>query len=75
MNTSPILHFISPPVPYFIDCGRTFFHVDEQHISRNQIGVFDLMVVTKGTLHIGEGMLEWTIQKGEAFILRPDASH
>ncbi|KRE36296.1 hypothetical protein [Paenibacillus sp. Soil724D2] len=46
----------SLPVPYFIDCGRTFFHVDKQHISRNQVGVFDLMVVTKGTLHIGEGV-------------------
>lgn len=75
MNTSPILHFISPPVPYFIDCGRAFFHVGDQHISRNQIGVFDLMVVTKGTLQIGEGMSEWKIQKGEAFILKPDASH
>ncbi|WP_246321158.1 AraC family transcriptional regulator [Paenibacillus germinis] len=75
MMNSPILHFISPPIPYFIDCGRFQYQEGEQHVSRSQIGVFDLMVVTKGTLHVGEGTSEWTIQKGEAFILRPDASH
>ncbi|MDQ0874881.1 AraC-like DNA-binding protein [Paenibacillus sp. V4I3] len=75
MMNSPILHFISPPIPYFIDCGRFQYREGEQHVSRSQIGAFDLMVVTKGTLHVGEGTSEWAIQKGEALILRPDASH
>ncbi|GGH15038.1 helix-turn-helix domain-containing protein [Paenibacillus segetis] len=73
--SSPILHFISPPIPYFIDCGRAFYCVGERHVSRNSIGVFDLVVVTKGTLCLGEGETEWIIQEGESFILRPDASH
>ncbi|RKP53054.1 AraC family transcriptional regulator [Cohnella endophytica] len=73
--SSPILHFISPPIPYFIDCGRAYYGEGERHITRNNIGVFDLVVVTKGTLHLGEGSSEWTIGTGESFILRPDASH
>ncbi|WP_040949882.1 AraC family transcriptional regulator [Gorillibacterium massiliense] len=73
--SSPILHFVSPPIPYFIDCGRTFYNPGETHIRRNSIGVFDVIVVTKGTLGLGEGSQEWTIQQGEAFILRPDAVH
>jgi len=73
--SSPILHFISPPIPYFIDCGRAFYREGERHIARNNIGVFDLVVVTKGTLHLGEGPSERTIETGESFILRPDASH
>jgi AraC-like DNA-binding protein len=72
---SPILHFISPPVPYFIDCGRAFYRAGERHVSRSSIGVFDLVVVTQGALSLGEGANEWTIEAGEAFILRPDASH
>lgn len=70
-----ILHFISPPVPYFIDCGRAFYRAGECHVSRSNIGVFDLVVVTRGALNIGEGENEWTIETGEAFILRPDANH
>ncbi|QMV43115.1 helix-turn-helix transcriptional regulator [Cohnella cholangitidis] len=73
--SSPILHFISPPVPYFIDCGRAYYNAGERHISRNNIGVFDLVVVAKGKLNIGEGSNEWGIEEGEAFILRPDANH
>jgi AraC-like DNA-binding protein len=73
--SSSILHFISPPVPYFIDCGRAFYHEGERHIARNNIGVFDLVVVTKGTLYLGEGSNERTIETGESFILRPDVSH
>ncbi|WP_438349704.1 helix-turn-helix domain-containing protein [Paenibacillus sp. FA6] len=73
--SSPILHFISPPIPYFIDCGRAFYRAGERHVSRSNIGVFDLVVVTQGMLRLGEGENEWEIQEGEAFILRPDANH
>ncbi|WP_244163220.1 AraC family transcriptional regulator [Paenibacillus pectinilyticus] len=79
METIPseisILHFISPPVPYFIDCGRAYYREGERHISRNSIGVFDFIVVKKGSLHLGEDGHEWVIQPGEAFILRPDSNH
>ncbi|WP_372629289.1 AraC family transcriptional regulator [Cohnella sp.] len=71
----PILHFVSPPVPYFIDCGKHAYAPGERHISRNSIGVFDLIVVTKGELFLGENTKEWKISQGEALILRPDAYH
>ncbi len=72
---SAIFHFISPPIPYFIDCGRAFYEAGDRHISRNNIGVFDLIMVKRGTLYIGEGAKEWEIAEGEAFILRPDTNH
>jgi AraC-like DNA-binding protein len=73
--SSSILHFISPPIPYFIDCGRAFYRAGECHVSRSSIGVFDLVVVAKGSLSLGEGNEQWNIKEGEAFILRPDAAH
>ncbi|MEK4509085.1 AraC family transcriptional regulator [Paenibacillus sp. FSL K6-2524] len=74
MNSS-ILHFISPPIPYFLDCGRATFDIGERHITRNGIGVFDLIVITKGALTIGENDREWELQQGEGLILKPDAIH
>jgi len=72
---SPILHFISPPVPYFIDCGRAYYRAGDKHVSRSAIGVFDLVVVTKGKIGIGEGPNEWSVEKGECIVLRPDGNH
>ncbi|WP_438444740.1 helix-turn-helix domain-containing protein [Gorillibacterium sp. sgz5001074] len=72
---SGILHFLTPPIPYFIDCGLAVFEAGECHISRNQMGSFDLIVVTKGTLPIGEADSSWELTPGEALILRPDAHH
>lgn len=74
MNGS-ILHFISPPIPYFVDCGRSSFRPGEQHIRRNNIGVFDLVAVLRGSLSICEEEEIWELQEGEALVLRPDALH
>lgn len=72
---SPILHFITPPIPYFIDCGRARYEAGEYHISRSDIGVFDLIVVTRGSLAISENGNEWLLNQGEALILKPDGHH
>ncbi|MDQ0169287.1 AraC-like DNA-binding protein [Paenibacillus tundrae] len=72
---SPILHFITPPIPYFIDCGRAYYEAGEYHISRSDIGVFDLIVVTRGSLAISENGTEWLLEQGEALILKPDGHH
>jgi len=72
---SPILHFITPPIPYFIDCGRACYQAGEYHISRSDIGVFDLIVVTRGSLAISENGTEWILNQGEALILKPDGHH
>ncbi|WP_058303627.1 helix-turn-helix transcriptional regulator [Gorillibacterium timonense] len=73
--SSPILHFISPPIPYFVDCGHAAYSAGDTHISRNCIGVFDLIVVEKGVLPIGEDHLNWELKEGESLILRPDGHH
>ncbi len=72
---SPILHFITPPIPYFIDCGRAYYEAGEYHISRSDIGVFDLIVVTRGALAVNENGTEWRLQEGDALILMPDGHH
>lgn len=72
---SPILSFITPPIPYFIDCGRAHYNAGDYHISRNCIGVFDLIIVKKGTLPIAENEVHWELKEGEFLILRPDAHH
>ncbi|MNO17867.1 Bifunctional transcriptional activator/DNA repair enzyme AdaA [compost metagenome] len=77
--SSSILQFITPPIPYFIDCGKAAYEVGDRHVNRERMGLFDLIVVTKGTLLIGEQAdstdNQWEIRQGEALILRPDAYH
>ncbi|MFC4597612.1 AraC family transcriptional regulator [Cohnella hongkongensis] len=73
--SSAILHFISPPIPYFVDCGHTYYGVGDTHIDRNYIRVFDLIVVRKGVLPIGENGQNWELQEGEGLILLPDGHH
>ncbi|WP_138754247.1 helix-turn-helix transcriptional regulator [Paenibacillus sinopodophylli] len=70
-----IMHFVTPPIPYFIDNGKRTFLQGERHVSRYSISVFDIIIVTRGKLHIGENDNEWTLCKDEAIILRPDAYH
>ena len=72
---SAILHFISPPIPYFVDFGYASYGVGDSHIERNGIQVFDLIVVRKGMLSIGENDLSWDIREGEGFILLPNGHH
>jgi AraC-like DNA-binding protein len=74
MNSS-ILTFLFPPVPHFIDCGTKTFPPGEGHLNRIGYGVFDLVVVTKGRLFIGEENNKWTLEKDEGLFLRPDLSH
>lgn len=70
-----ILHFIAPPIPYFIDCGQAAYAPGEQHIARHSLGVFDLIAVEKGSLAIGEDGQEWLLQEGDMLVLRPDGHH
>lgn len=70
-----IMHFVTPPIPYFIDSGKHTFLPGERHVSRYSINVFDIIIITKGKLFIGENDNEWILHKNEAMILRPDAHH
>lgn len=73
--TTPVLQFISPPFPFFIDCGQASYTPGERHISRANLDVFDLIAVDKGALSIGEDGREWVIEEGEIIVLRPNGRH
>ncbi|MBM7568824.1 helix-turn-helix transcriptional regulator [Paenibacillus sacheonensis] len=64
-----------PPLPHFLTAGQDVFPPGSQHVERQQIGVFDLIVVTGGALHIGEAGTNKRVGPGQALILRPDLHH
>lgn len=72
---SAILHFLSPPIPYFVDCGHASYGVGDTHIDRNCVGIFDLIVVRKGVLPIGENGHTWELEEGEGLVLLPNGHH
>lgn len=70
-----IFQFIIPPLPHFLFCGEDTYFKDNSHPNRRNIGLFDLIVVTQGTLYISEEDLDWIVEGGNALILRPDKYH
>ncbi|WP_336771893.1 AraC family transcriptional regulator [Paenibacillus sp. MMO-58] len=64
-----------PPMPYYIAIGQTVYKPGEQHPNRRNLGLFDLLWVTKGTLFIGEEDKQWEVKAGEALLLLPDRYH
>jgi len=74
MDTT-VINFMSPPIPYFIGCGIEHYEIGGKHIQRFNIGVFDFVVVVKGSLFIGEEEHKWVLRENEALILCPDRHH
>ncbi|QAY67140.1 AraC family transcriptional regulator [Paenibacillus protaetiae] len=70
-----LLTFRSPPLPFFIESNRVEYSPGQEHPNRNQLGVFDMLFVNEGALHIGENGREWSLSAGDMLILRPDAWH
>lgn len=71
----PIIEFTAPPLPHYIVSGTSLVPIEGKHPSRFNIGVFDLLVVTKGCLYVGEEGRDYEITEGHAMILRPDSHH
>lgn len=70
-----MLRFTSPPMPHFIVGGEDTYPVGGMHASRSRIGVFDLIAVTRGALHMEEEGEARDVPAGHYVILRPDFSH
>lgn len=64
-----------PPMPYYTATGQTAYKPGEQHPNRRNLGLFDLLWVTKGTLYIGEEDKQWEVKAGETLLLLPDRYH
>jgi AraC-like DNA-binding protein len=69
------LRFLAPPLPHFITAAEDTYQPGEAHPRRTAIGVFDMLIVTKGCLPLGEGDDEWEVSAGQGVILRPDMTH
>ncbi|MBB3111641.1 AraC-like DNA-binding protein [Paenibacillus phyllosphaerae] len=70
-----MIQFLSPPLPHFICCGEDTYPIGGRHPDRSSIGVFDLLVVTRGCLHLSEDPLSLTVPAGSFALLRPDRFH
>lgn len=69
------LTFHAPPLPHFTMGGEDTYQIGETHLSRKNIGLFDLLIVTQGSLFICEEDREYDVMPGHALILRPDYHH
>lgn len=63
------------PLPYCLGAGVTHYVPGEQHPARRGIGVYDLIVVKRGVLYLGEEQSIWEVKAGESVLLLPDAYH
>lgn len=70
-----LIRFAAPPLPHYILSGFTTMPPGDRHVNRRSIGVFDLLVVTKGRLYIGEEDRPYELSPGHALLLRPDCHH
>lgn len=70
-----MLHIVAPPLPTLIAAGEDTYNVGQSHPNRQGIGVFDLLIVTNGSLYIGEEENHFHVKKHQALILYPDCHH
>ncbi|WP_159888222.1 helix-turn-helix domain-containing protein [Paenibacillus puerhi] len=75
MNDSPLISIQAPPLPYYLECGKSVYQPGWQHPSRTGLGIFDLLIVVSGVLHMGEGDRKWTLLPGQTLLLSPDGYH
>ena len=70
-----IFQFTAPPLPHYIICGEDTYQVGDKHPDRYNIGVFDLILVTKGRFSWRRTVFAYRVRAGCYLILRPDATH
>lgn len=56
-------------------CWEDTYSVGQSHPNRKGIGVFDLLIVTKGSLYIGEGEDKYQVDSKFSLILYPNLHH
>lgn len=70
-----LIRFTAPPLPHFIACGFHTAPPGFKHINRRNFGLFDLLVISQGTIFIGEEDRHYEVPADHALILRPDCHH
>ncbi|TDF88915.1 helix-turn-helix domain-containing protein [Paenibacillus piri] len=69
------LQFSVPPIPHYLNVGEVTYLPGERHPNRRNIGVFDILFVSRGSLHISEDGAAWKVSRNEALVLCPDGHH
>jgi AraC-like DNA-binding protein len=70
-----MFQIIAPPLPTLLDAGEDTYIKGQSHPNRTNIGVFDLLIVTKGCLFMGEEEGKFQVDAENALILFPDRHH
>ncbi|MDN4602338.1 AraC family transcriptional regulator [Paenibacillus sp. F6_3S_P_1C] len=75
MNGEAIIELNVPQLPYYLGAGRSEYEIGDHHPNRKNLGIYDLLIVVKGELYIGENNQQWTLKKGETLLLLPEGEH
>lgn len=76
MSPAPaFLFYAAPPLPYFLGSGEALYEAGDRHPNRQNLGLFDWLIVESGCLHIGEEESQWVLTEGQSLILLPDKYH
>ncbi|MFS0856118.1 MULTISPECIES: AraC family transcriptional regulator [Paenibacillus] len=75
MNGDGIIELNVPQLPYYLGAGRSEYEIGDQHPNRKKLGIYDVLIVVKGELYIGENDQQWTLKKGDSLILLPEGEH
>ncbi|MBD2868802.1 helix-turn-helix domain-containing protein [Paenibacillus arenilitoris] len=75
MSEDAMIELKTPPLPYYLGSGRSDFRAGDNHTNRKNLGLYDLLMVINGELHIGENNRQWTLTEGDTLLLLPDGEH
>lgn len=70
-----IISISMPPFPDFIEGNYSVFEKNKLHPDRCNLGYFDILFVTKGTLYLQEEDVKYEIGPNKMIILLPDKHH
>jgi hypothetical protein len=70
-----IVELKTPPIPNYLGSGCSEFQIGDHHPNRKNLGIYDLLIVAKGELRIGENRQQWTLTRGDALLLLPEGEH
>jgi AraC-like DNA-binding protein len=69
-----MLEFIIPPLPQFVTVGHSWWKQGQAHFRRSW-SLYDLIIVTNGTLYMTEDDQPYTITAGSMLLLEPGRTH
>lgn len=68
------LEFAIPPLPQFVTVGHAVWSPGDRHFART-FGVYDLLLVKRGTLYMTEQDKEYAVGPGKLLVLEAGLPH